>query len=331
MLLHPYSLRSVALVVALGLALGATGCAAGIAVRTAAAGASRGALARGAAARAVTVPAQTVGARSILRQTMVELTAKGTSRAVVTIDRTGAIKHAGRRLARLKSSGDIVVGEGFSSSGRVVGRITDGRIWEVTASGHALQPIGRVLASVRGRPTAVLTRPANNAPTVGYLRSGVTAELIQVRDAWYQVRLLNDRVGWIWAPFATIATLLTLTDDDPDEPSFARITLADGYVLTLRESKSGDTSMHGIDSNGQITIIDSELVEWVDPAREELEADTSGINDIRLIDGSTIVGGYCEPGLRSVIELNTRGRWSYGPEYQKRIVLDEQLVATDCS
>ncbi len=122
--------------------------------------------------------------------------------SVVTINRLGQITQEGRYLATIESDGTLTA---ETSSGRfTVGRVAEGELYEVSPNGA--RAVARLRGFVPSRGIRLMTGPGAGETSVEILRNQVAAEILEVRDGWYEIRLPDGATGWIWAP--AIAALL---------------------------------------------------------------------------------------------------------------------------
>ncbi len=315
------------------LAVLSAGCAGSLVVRSALTRAALGAAVRGAVAPRLVA----AGSGSLLRGALVGLTLAGSVRPTISIDRLGRIQHAGRHLATLERNGDLVIRGGVGGERAIIGRVAEGRIWEIGDDGKLASPIGRISATLRGNRASLKAGPFPSESTVEVLREGVTAELLQVSGHWYEVRLLNGRVGWVWGPLLALGTVLFSTDEDGDARprSGARLTLRSGDTLWLRESGIERAVVPGIAEDGKAVAVDSSLVKWSDPADEEIGVDwASDVRMVKLRNGTTLISDGCRKGEHSTVISLFSGEsgesFKLVSEPGEQVVVDTALVTGGC-
>lgn len=315
------------------MAIAISGCAASLVARGAVAGAGlRAAAGLGARASLGGRLGAMAGARAgtgalarvpagALRASLRQLTRGGRLSARLTIDRAGRIVHEGTELAVLERNGLITVrqamGERFA-----VGRLSSGRIWEVTSKSDVA--IGRVRGVSLGRQARVLAEPDGASPVVARLRSSSTVDILQVRDGWYEVRLASGATGWALAPmFGLFTELDTSAEGDSQEearPRFLRVVLVTSQVLLASGFEGRGDSLHlELTPSGQEAVVDRRLIQSMEWVEEDVEANWSADSPkIWLTNRWEFVGQSCHRGsTRTILEAEPLGR----------VVLDSRLVA----
>ena len=266
-----------ALLVALVVALTA-GCAA-TALRFGAGGLGRAAMASG---------ARSVAGASVLRSGLRGLTA-GRAPAVVSITRSGSILHRGRTLATLESDGLLVAREGGREV--ILGRLTQNRLWAVTESGELSAPVARLRGFVPSRGIAVRSGPSATAPRVEVLRGNVTAEVLQVRDGWYEIRLPNQSTGWLWGALVALAVIDEDDAEDPqlgDQGANVLVVLQNGQSMRASAYRVEAGAVHVWDDRGVHYALDRSVVSHTVAFSELPAADEAPT--VELVDGTAIMG-----------------------------------------
>jgi hypothetical protein len=179
--------------------------------------------------------------------------------SVVTIDRLGRITQQGRYLATIESDGTLTAEA--ESREFVVGRVKEGELYEVSSAGA--RPVARLRGFVPSRGIRLMTGPGASETTVEVLHSQVAAEILEVRDGWYEIRLPNGATGWIWAP--AIAALLIERGSSQSKSCQCvsgpgAILLKTGEIIQYSECREdgGAITLHSTD--GRTATIDSALV-----------------------------------------------------------------------
>lgn len=322
---------------ALGSVCGLTlGCAASAVARGAAAGAIARGLAgpaagralasvagRGALAASAGRAAAGVAARGALRGALLEITAAGRLRPTLSIDRVGRISHAGRHLATLSKDGQILA-EGVHGSRQLIGRLWNGRIWEVDGTGSLLAPIGRVSGVTVGRGVRLYSGPSPRFSTIEILRPQVTVEVLQMSDGWFLVRLAGARTGWVWGPLLGISTALALDDEDDrlgdGSGDSVIVEVSSGQSLWAERFEWKPELIELSLPGGAEALIDDELIESVEPARSVLDWDWGArVPRLHLVDGRALAIERAREtrGLAEVVLVSG-----------ERLVLDPLLVAS---
>lgn len=281
-----YSPMRTVLLAALVIAL-AAGCAA-TALRIGAGGLGRMAVASGARMGATAAVGRSVASASVLRSGLRGLTS-GRAPAVISITRNGSVLHRGRTLATIESDGLLVTREGGREY--ILGRLTQNRLWALTESGQLSVPVARLRGFVASRGIAIRSAPSASAPRVEILRGNVTAEVLQARDGWYEIRLPNQSTGWVWGALVALAVL---HDDDSDEsrPSDAGtdalVVLQNGQSIRASAYRVEAGAVHVWDERGLPYTFDENVVSHTVPFSELPAPDEAPI--VELANGTAIVG-----------------------------------------
>lgn len=154
-----------------------------------------------------------------LRNRLEQLTRGGSLRATVTIDRFGRLRHRGREIGSLTERGEIL-GPGLGRQ-RAVGRVAEGRIWELDAKGFPARAIGEVRGVVGRSGVGVFLRPDRSFGMVQRLRQGATVRILRVDGNWFEVQFAGTRRGWVEAQDLTFSMRL-LPIAGADEPETDR-------------------------------------------------------------------------------------------------------------
>jgi len=288
-----------------------------------AAGTSRGTVGRAAGLATARTPLM----RSLLR----DLTRAGRSRATLSIDRIGRVRLGGRHVATIESSGDIAIGGGLQGSRVVVGRLQNGLVWEVDGAGAVSTPVGRVVARFPGRSVSVMDGTTASARTAQILRNDVTVEVLQIRNDWYHVRLVDGRSGWIYAPFALIGIVL-MADAEEEESADSRsdltanMLLSNGQLIWAGNVADGDGYVEGVMEDGSPVILDESIVRWLEVAEEQILIDWQAPRTVRLTNGSELIVASCT-SRGSLFQAKLIAEWSWQAE---TIVLDRSIVVSGC-
>lgn len=268
------------------------GCAA--ALRIGAGGLGRG-MAVGAGARiGVAVGARTALTHGALRSMLGEVTAAGRAPAVLSITRSGAVVHRGRVLAAIESDGHLIARQGGSEY--VLGRLTQNRVWGFTESGGTVA-VGRLRGFIPSRGVAIRSGPSASAPRVEILRGDVTAEVLQVRDGWFEIRLPNQSTGWVWGALVALAVIVDDDEDDEEEPADSGladagenvlIVLQNGQSLRARTYARHGGALHVWDQEGRHYVFGENLVSDCVPLDELPQAQDTPL--VELANGAVIIG-----------------------------------------
>ena len=196
--------------------------------------------------------------RAGLLRPALQLRASG---APLTIEMSGAIRQAGRYLATLESDGFLVVERGAGER-LLVGKIEDGSIWQA-ARGGGYEPVGRLRGFVPGRGIRLRSAPSPFSPAVEILRPNVTAEVVNYRGGWFEVRLLSGERGYVWSPFVALAMVLgageqatqtPIQGDAGDCPALTTGRFMPGKIVDSNEGAVGFAV-----SQGERLVVDREL------------------------------------------------------------------------
>jgi hypothetical protein len=239
------------------------------------------------------------------------------------LDKYGRISHEGQPLANLNREGELVANEpGF---GRVVGRIRDGQIWEVSETGASATPIGRITGVVPGSGVRMHSGSTVMSPVVEVLRPQVSFEVLRIHEGWFEVRLASGQTGWVWAPFVTVSSFLFAggreerqEGSDTTADTFA-VSLTTGRNLWAQHTDRIDQAVDVRTADGQRVIMDGSLIRRIDRANHGMEWDWSTrAEKIEFRDGRAIAGRRQSiDGGAVIIHLETG----------QRIISDASLIA----
>ena len=125
----------------------------------------------------------------------------GSARPVLRIDNLGRIYSASEYIGTLESSGVIVRG---SLAKEVIGRVGNRFIYEADALGFAGRPIAELRAWTI-RPANLRMSPNENSSLVARISKGARVEVIRIDQGWYEIKLVDETQGWIYAPLVGAA------------------------------------------------------------------------------------------------------------------------------
>jgi hypothetical protein len=118
----------------------------------------------------------------------------------VRVTAGGMLSVAGEPLV-IEGDGAIVVGR------RIVGRFSEGQLWEVDPAGDVSRPIGTIRGTTAGTGIRLRAGPSTDAEILIALRRGTAVEIIRVRGNWFEVRISQDRTGWIYGPLLRLTAV----------------------------------------------------------------------------------------------------------------------------
>ncbi|MEX2178209.1 MAG: SH3 domain-containing protein [Gemmatimonadaceae bacterium] len=267
-----------------------------------------------------------------LTAALADLTAGGRVAPRISIDAEGVIRVRGSEIARLDKHGNIMVRE------RVIGRVANGRIWEVLPEGGIGRAVGRIVGRVRGTSGSIFSEPTGQASLLRTLRSGTTVELLQVRGNWYHVRLLDGSTGWVWAALLVLTTVFdpeAVSDSTVLSMSRApsgHVTLVTGEAFWLRDVTVTLSAVRGSTLDGRAFAVDRELIRWFEASQSPIEVDwTREGKLVRLKSGAIFVADRCaiRNDVAWLMLLGTS--WmSMGLEEGSTIPVDTALVQSGC-
>lgn len=281
-------IRSVVIAAAGALLL--SGCAA--ALRLGAGASMRGAVA-GSAARfgaGSAIAGRSIAHVSALRTGLGRITGGSRVPATVSITRNGSILHRGRELATIESDGMLIAREGGREF--VVGRMTQNRLLGFTEAGELTVPVARLRGFIPSRGIAIRSAPSMSAQRVEILRGNVTAEILQVRDGWYEIRLPNQSTGWLWGSLLALA--IVGDDDDSEETSLPEhatdvlLVLQNGQSLRASEIRVESVLVRAWDVAGREYTFDRGIVSHTVPLHELPAVEDAPT--LNLVDGTAVVG-----------------------------------------
>lgn len=204
------------------------------------------------------------------------------SDGVVSIDHIGRISQAGRYLATIESDGTLTAEAGARRL--IVGRVAEGNLYEVSRG--SVIPVARLRGFVPSRGIRLATAPGTAETSFEVLRNEVAAEILEVRNGWYEIRLPDGTTGWVWGP--AIAALL------------------------ISRNTQGQSSCRCADGAGAVLLKTGEIIPY-DSCTEDGSAVTLHARDGRTItiDGSLIDEVLCGNDARIPVS-GTRVEMSNG-------------------
>jgi hypothetical protein len=235
----------------------------------------------------------------VLRGALAELTEGGARRALLDIDGAGAISREGRLLASVDEGGAITRADGFGRK-VLVGRIAEGRIWEVDARGALRYPVGELRGFVPGSGVRLVDDPFSTETRVEILRSHSVVEVLQRRGDWVEIRLVNGQKGWVWSPLVAISALFAVHRRDQHREELSEVLLPDGQgdrclVLVTGQLLRGrpvgrlGTATRLATPDGQTVVVEDELVLRAESCHDNRDLDWSaGSYTVELADGTVL-------------------------------------------
>jgi hypothetical protein len=190
-----------------------------------------------------------------------QITEDGVARPALEIDRIGRISLKGRQIAIIRGEGEIV--SEIQGRATLVGRIFDGRIWEVTTEGGLASAIGEIGGYIPGDGLFLRAGPSPFSARVGLLHSDVIADVLQLKDGWYEIRLRSGTTGWIRAPFLAIVTTLYAANkrkDGDSEAAGPRVFLTSGRVLRATKASENQGAIVAVGADGLPIVLDRSLL-----------------------------------------------------------------------
>ncbi|HVT15205.1 MAG TPA: SH3 domain-containing protein [Thermoanaerobaculia bacterium] len=235
----------------------------------------------------------------VLRGALAELTEGGARRALLDIDGAGAISREGRLLASVDEGGAITRTDGFGRK-VLVGRIAEGRIWEVDARGALRHPVGELRGFVPGSGVRLVDDPFSSETRVEILRSHSVVEVLQRRGDWVEIRLVNGQKGWVWSPLVAISALFAVHRRDqhreelsealvPDGQGDRCLVLVTGQLLRGRPVGRLGSATRLATPDGQTVVVEDELVLRAESCHDNRDLDWSaGSYTVELADGTVL-------------------------------------------
>lgn len=246
------------------------------------------------------------------------VTEGGETRPTLAIDRAGRITIGNRLVASLEGEGEIV--SNIQGRKYLVGRIVDGRIWEVTREGRLASAVGEIGGYIPSDGLFLRAEPNVFSARIGILRSDLLAEVLRVENGWYEIRLRSGATGWVRAPFVAILTTLYSAahrrEDDRDTAD-ERLFLTSGRVLTAAVSDETDGAVVVVGSDGKSTVLDRSLLS----SKTKLQWDWASHTEHTTLNNGTILLATLRDRNESAAQLEL-------PDGQ-RIILDSSLLKGD--
>lgn len=181
--------------------------------------------------------------------------------SIVTIDRFGRIiTGSGRNLATIESNGTLTAEAG--SSRVIVGRVAEGELYEVSRAGA--RPIARLRGFVPSRGIRMMTGPGTGEASFQVLRDQVAAEILEVRQGWYEIRLPSGEIGWVWAP-AVAALLIERgaghTNSCQCQNGSGAVILKTGEIIQYQSCSEYGSAVILQSADGRMITVDRSMVE----------------------------------------------------------------------
>ena len=213
------------------------------------------------------------------------ITRGGELRPTLAITRAGEVSLDGRVLASLEGEGAIV--SRIQGQRYLVGRIYDGRIWEVTREGKLASAVGEIGGYVQSEGLFLRSEPNPFSSRVGILRSDTIADVLRRERGWYEIRMRSGAKGWIRAPFVGILTTLYAVakrdDDDKKNEAPQKLFLTTGQVLHGMQTNGNEGALEVVVDTGKHIVMDRSLLastrslQWDWGAQAQRTALTNGV------------------------------------------------------
>jgi len=229
-------------------------------------GCAAGALFRGAAGRAAgaggvaelgvrPLSGAVLASRTPLRAALSELTAGGAVRPTLTINRVGQVVYRGQHLATISSSGEIHSAMSLGGT-RVIGRVANGQLWEITGSREI--SIGFLKGRLLGANVSLRAAPNVGAQAVATTSRNTAVEVLQISSGWYEVRLVSGEQGWVWMPL--LALVGAMSDEQKEGTKFA----VDSDMRRESRATSGETPILVLEMKRKLRSVklSPDIVAW---------------------------------------------------------------------
>jgi hypothetical protein len=244
------------------------GAAEGIAMEeVAAAGAAEAGAAEAGALSRIMIGGEALEAAAeegVLSRSLYELTRAGP--ITLDISEAGTITYEGSELGALTADGEIVART--PGGARLVGRLSDGRLWDVDSTGGLASPVGRLRGFVPSRGIRLLDAPGGGT-RVAILRNNLAAEVLQIHEGWYEVRLPSGETGWLPAALVLLSVGKS-SDERTCPPGEGTLVLASGRVIPFRQCSEENTTLRLVLMDDTTVIVDALLVDHMDTALPSL-------------------------------------------------------------
>jgi hypothetical protein len=172
---------------------------------------------RAVAGEASVYTSEALAASPAYRGIFEELTTRG--RLPLYRDAGGFLRIGESRLG-VTTNGEFTLGRTVDGGLRVVGRISEGKVWEVDVLGRSVKPIGDVYAeTIRGQ-VALRASPSAKGAFVDWVRPGVKVQVLRVSGDWFEVALHDGTsAGWV---FGSGVELISATAPKPNRAASPR-------------------------------------------------------------------------------------------------------------